>query len=144
MWNCKRCGEQHEDQFQSCWKCESCDGNEHFDLSLETKEPHYERNSAKLLLSICSVLFGFAGLVLCVPLLFSAMAFDSPGSESNPIAWMIFISLFTFAPMCLISIVVSWSLFSSGSFHSAKLVSLAPLLNICLLVFGSILGSIFN
>jgi hypothetical protein len=144
MWKCKKCGEMHEDQFESCWKCDSYDGKEHFDLSLEHKEPDYERNSAKLLLSICSVIFGFSGLSLFVPLFFSIMAFDSPGSESNPIAWIIFLSLFTFAPMCLISIVVSWSLFSSGSFHSAKLVSLAPLLNVCLLVFGAILGSIFG
>ncbi len=144
MWKCKKCGETHEDQFESCWKCDSYDGKEHFDLSLEYKEPDYERNSAKLLLSICSAIFGFAGLSLCVPLFFSIMVFDSPGSESNPIAWIFFLSLFTFSPMCLISIVASWSLFSSGSFHSAKLVSLAPLINVCLFVLCAIWGSIFG
>ena len=144
MWSCKKCGEMHEDQFQSCWKCESFDGNEHLDLSLETKDPDYERNNTKLLLTICSVIFGLSGLVLCVPLLFSVMVFDSPSSDSNPLAWMVFISLFTFAPICLISIVTSWSLFSSSAFQSAKLVSLTPLLNIFLLVVVSITGSIFT
>lgn len=145
MWKCKECSEEHEDQFETCWKCESFDGKEHFDLSLESSGPEDIRNGAKLLLSICSVIFGLSGVTFGVMLfIFSGMVFDSPNSESNPLAWLVFVSMVTFSPMCLISIVVSWSMFSSGSFSSAKTVALAPFLNIVLLFVAIFLGSIFS
>jgi hypothetical protein len=144
MWKCSVCNEQHEDQFDTCLKCEKY--NESADLNNQSNINNAEDNqrSAKVSLTIRTIIFGFIGVVTFFPFLLSAMIFDAPGSESNPINWVIFLSLFTFAPMCLLSIVFSWSYYSGGFYSLARKASLAPILNIIILVVGMAIHEVFE
>lgn len=93
------------------------------------------RLKTKTNLRIFSVVFGLLGTALFIPLLMSVMAFDAPGSEKQLTTWIVFLCLFTFSPICLLSIICSWILFSFKKYKIAIIISLSPLLNV-LVIFS--------
>jgi hypothetical protein len=98
-----------------------------------------ERLNAKSILRVTSVLFGVLGIALFIPLLMSVMAFDAPGSEKRITTWIVFLCLFSFSPICILSIVVSWSLYGFKRFRLAKIVAFFPLINVSILfIFFSV------
>ncbi|WP_151056395.1 hypothetical protein [Cellvibrio sp. KY-YJ-3] len=144
MWKCEECGEEHENQFETCWKCESYNESTGFNNPLKMDSVEDIKSSTKIVLIICTIIFGIAGAVTFYPLLLSGMIFDAPGSDSNPINWVIFISLFTFAPMCIVSIFVSWGFYSGGSYGHAKKAYLLPVVNILALLVCAIISEIIS
>ncbi len=91
------------------------------------------RLKTKTTLLISSVVFGLLGIALFIPLLMSVMAFDAPGSEQQVATWIVFLCLFTFSPICILSIVCSWILYGFEKYRFAKIISLSPLVNVSIL-----------
>lgn len=94
------------------------------------------RQKAKASLWVSSAVFGLLGLVLFIPLLMSVMAFDAPGSEEQITTWVVFLCLFTFSPICILSIILSWILYGLKQYRFAKIIALSPLMNVSILFIG--------
>lgn len=97
-----------------------------------------ERLNAKHILRVASILFGVLGIALFAPLLMSVMAFDAPGSEKSITTWVVFLCLFSFSPICILSIVFSWIFYGFKKYRFAKIIAFSPLINV------SILGIFFS
>lgn len=130
MWKCNACGEEHENQFETCWKCEDYKEPKGFNELKSIETPGEIKSNAKLFLIVCTIIFGTIGVVAFFPLLLSGMVFDAPGSDLNLINWVLFISLFIFSPLCLLFIFVSWGLYSCGFYDKAKKIFFLPVINI--------------
>lgn len=61
-----------------------------------------------LLALLATVGWGLAGLAALVPAALLVMVFDAPGSEENPWTWVILCGGWSFPPLCLLSIILSW------------------------------------
>ncbi len=92
-----------------------------------------EKQTTKGFLAITSILFGVIGIFSIIPSLMSVMAFDAPGSENRIIAWVVFLGIFTFSPVCIVSIFCSWTFYGIGKYRSAKIIALSPLINVSIL-----------
>lgn len=101
---------------------------------MDEKNIDSNRENTKAILFITTVIFGILGATTCLPLLMSVMAFDAPGSENNILTWIIFLCLFSFAPICFLSIIFSWFIFYAQNYKIAKLVAFAPSANIIVLL----------
>ncbi|MGL1930425.1 MAG: hypothetical protein OCC45_01550 [Desulfotalea sp.] len=61
------------------------------------------------------------------------MAFDATGSEKQITTWIVFLCLFTFSPICILSIIASWILYACNEYRFAKIIALSPLINVSIL-----------
>ena len=91
--------------------------------------------------SIVALTAGFFGFI---PSMMSVMVFDAPGSQESIMTWIIFLCMFSFTPMCLISILLSWMIYAGQSYNSARLVALLPLINIVVFACFCVVGSLFS
>jgi hypothetical protein len=94
------------------------------------------RTLTKVKLIVTTILFGLLGASLFLPLLMSVMAFDSPGSEKSITTWIGFLSIFTFSPICFLSIIFSWFSFFKKNYKLATFISFTPLINVIILLCG--------
>ncbi len=104
--------------------------------SNKNNKPDTIRQKTKASLWVSSAVFGLLGLALFIPLLMSEMAFDAPGSEKQIITWVVFLCLFTFSPICILSIVCSWILYGLKQYRFARTIALSPLVNVSILFTG--------
>ena len=86
---------------------------------------------------ICYVYLAFASFVVAIAGFFgifvaavSGMAFDSPGTENDPLAMILFLSGCTFPLVCLCAIVVSWIALRHYRYVLACTLIWLPLVNI--------------
>ena len=71
-------------------------------------------------------------------MLIAGMVFDSPGSEDYIGVWAEFFILFSFSPICILSVIFSWLLFKCGLKQISIKTVLFPL-SIVLFVAVSVL-----
>ncbi len=93
-----------------------------------------QKETTRILLLICSILFGIGALFSIVPIMFSAFLFDAPGSENDPLVWTIFWSILSFPFMVILSVILSWVLYRKEKWTAAKVFAFLPLLNFLVLV----------
>ncbi len=62
MWICKTCGQEIEDQFDSCWKCAANDGSQPPDGSPKYAKACIGCGSEKLVKNVEMICLGFGGL----------------------------------------------------------------------------------
>ncbi len=102
-----------------------------------------KRNTTRIILIISSAIFG----VLIFPNLgmamFSAMLFDSPGSDNNSFAILLAISILSYTPITLVSITLSWIFFSMKRYLWATISAGLPFLVILLGLVSILLLSVF-
>jgi hypothetical protein len=79
---------------------------------------------------ILTALWALAGLAAVVPAMMTPMMFDAPGSERNPVAIGLAISVAVFPLICLSSAVLPW-LFRRRRF--AAMFFLLPVANLALI-----------
>jgi hypothetical protein len=71
-----------------------------------------------------------AGLLGLLPALTSIFLFDAPGSEKNPATILLFCAALTLPIACLISIILSWTLYARKHFAGACYTSFLPAVNL--------------
>jgi len=81
----------------------------------------------KLFTIVINCFFFFVGLIGIMMALMSAMLFDAPGSEKNPLVWILFATTVALPVSCLISCVTSlYVYFREKNYRKAFLLSLIP------------------
>ncbi len=92
-------------------------------------------------ISIVWTFFGTFGLI-AIPL--AVMAFDAPGSEKNPTAYVIAIGMTTFPIACLASAILSWASLWDNAIGKAYVWLLLPLANIAIIVAAQTFVDLFQ
>jgi hypothetical protein len=65
-------------------------------------------------------------------LLFAPMMFDAPGSESNPMTYLIIAFVLSFPVLCILSIVGTWVIFNQQKRSTNRLLAGAQIVVACL------------
>lgn len=73
------------------------------------------------------------------PAIMSPMMFDAPGSLENNGIIILFISVFTFPLVCLVSIIATWVFFGFKKYRASRISSLLPLTNFITLACGIVI-----
>lgn len=92
------------------------------------------RNTAQTLLTVATGIFGASGC-LCAPFApFAAMGFDAPGSENNPVIWLLVIAMISYPLVCLGALVGAWLLFKRDRYQPACVIAALPLINVLIVI----------
>lgn len=84
----------------------------------------------KTYLAIMSVIMGAFGALSTLPALFSVMMFDAPGATENPATVTLFVAIASCPIVCYSAIFSAWLFYRENKFGLARIVVLAPLLNL--------------
>jgi hypothetical protein len=84
-------------------------------------------------LSFLSVPFG------CLAAEMSAMLFDAPGSENNPILWFVFASFLAYPLAALLGPILSWISYLTGHRRTSIVFMAMPLVAISTVLVGFVL-----
>jgi hypothetical protein len=88
------------------------------------------------LLMVTSIGFGLLALISVLPLMFSPMLFDAPGSDENQVAWIAVTLLSAFPIVVVASILGSWLILRAGNERVARIVAFSPAGMIALMVLA--------
>ncbi|MBQ4820354.1 hypothetical protein [Aquimarina sp. MMG016] len=89
-----------------------------------------KRNKTRIYLIIASSIFGLLILPSLLMIMFSAMMFDSPGSENSVPNITLVSSIITYPIITCIGIVLCWILFVRKKYLTAIIFASIPILNI--------------
>ncbi|NND62741.1 MAG: hypothetical protein HKN48_06060 [Flavobacteriaceae bacterium] len=92
------------------------------------------REKLKIYLIVNTIVLALSLFPALVMILFSAMMFDSPGSEDNLITVSIVICMIAYPIMVLLGITLSWILFAKKKGKISILTSLIPYLNLLIII----------
>jgi hypothetical protein len=91
----------------------------------------------KIWLIFSTVIYGGLALLSIVPIMFSPMMFDSPGSEENSGILILLFGLLTFPILAGGSIWSSWRFYTKENFEKALHYSFLPFISFALMAFGA-------
>lgn len=109
-----------------------------------TTQPTSETKHKRLVITaviLLDIVFASLSILTVIPLMFSPMLFDAPGSEKNPLIYLFILALLLFPLISCVSFILSIIKLADYQYRKALKIALLPFAGILFVLLCAVLMS---